>query len=108
MDLSEKKQEFFEKLSKFDGVILVEGKKDVAALKRLGLNNVTALNRKPLTFFVEDLEARNVALLMDTDKEGKKLTKKLTTLLQDKGFKVNKKFWYSLIKLKISHVEGLA
>lgn len=102
------RQSFLDALKKFTGIILVEGRKDVEALNELGFKNVKALKRKALTRFVESLDNKNVALLMDTDKEGRKLTKKLVTLLQDKGFRVTKKYWYWLKNLKISHVEGLA
>ena len=54
-------------------LVVVEGKKDVRALSKLGINNVRPL-KSPLFNEVEEIAeiADEVVLLLDLDKEGKK------------------------------------
>ena len=92
-----------------DLVVIVEGKKDVARLKKLGVSKVISLSRMPLCIFCEKIAEKHneIILLMDNDAEGKKLYSKLKNELGNLGVKTNPKFWAMLAKLKISHVEGL-
>src|SRR5437870_2136336 len=74
-------------------VIVVEGKRDVEALTRIGFNgNLTVLNHfKGITDFVDSHYqiSKKIILLLDMDRTGKHLTSKLITQLQHKGNNVN-------------------
>jgi 5S rRNA maturation endonuclease (ribonuclease M5) len=96
-------------------VIVVEGKRDVEALNRIGFNgNLTILNHfKGITDFVDNhCQIRNkIILLLDMDRTGKHLTSKLVSQLQYKGNNVNLFYKKALAKItngKIRQVEELA
>jgi 5S rRNA maturation endonuclease (ribonuclease M5) len=96
-------------------VIVVEGKRDVEALSRLGFNgNLTVLNHfKGISHFVDNhcQMSRKIILLLDMDRTGKHLTSKMLTQLQHKGNNVSlfyKKQLARITKGKIRHVEELA
>lgn len=96
-------------------LIVVEGKRDVEALNRIGFNgNLTILNHfKGITDFVDNhCQIRNkIILLLDMDRTGKHLTSKLVSQLQHKGKNVNLFYKKALAKItygKIRHVEELA
>lgn len=97
-------------LIKNDILAIVEGKKDKAALNNLGIIKVKMLN-KPLFAVVEDAVSSGtkvVALLVDMDKEGKKLYSKLNSDLSYRGIKINnelRKFLRRNTPLK--NIEGL-
>lgn len=91
-------------------IILVEGKKDKAALEHFGITKVKTLYKKPLFQIIEDIaeQGNHVILLTDLDKEGKLLYGKLSRELQHKGIKIDKIFREFLQKnTKLSHIEGL-
>jgi len=75
-------------------LIVVEGKKDRAALQRLGITNVFSLDKKPLFQAVEEISAISdkVVLLTDLDNEGKKLYSRLNTDLQRHGVQIDNYF----------------
>ena len=95
-------------------VIVVEGKRDVAALSRVGFNgNLTVFHHfRGITDFVDNyhLNRKKIILLLDMDKKGKQLTSKLVTRLQFKGNNVTLFYKRSLAKItngKVRHVEDL-
>jgi 5S rRNA maturation endonuclease (ribonuclease M5) len=100
---------FIEEIIRKDKHVIVEGKRDSARLKKLGVQKVISLSRMQLCAFGEKIcqSHDEVILLMDNDKEGKKLYSKLNKILADLGVKTNPKFQKMLASLKISHVEGL-
>jgi 5S rRNA maturation endonuclease (ribonuclease M5) len=104
-ELFDSAKELVESLKGENGLIVVEGKKDVAKLKKFGIKSTPL--KKDLKGFCESIDAKEVILLMDTDKEGKELTKKLKSYFARLGVKVNLFYWYSLKKLRVTHVEGL-
>ncbi len=89
--------------------VVVEGKKDKAALEKLGIHNIHTLSQKPLFSFVEEIAEsyKSVILLLDNDKEGKKIFKKLLQEFSHKGLQINKRFQSATKRLKISHIEGI-
>jgi 5S rRNA maturation endonuclease (ribonuclease M5) len=96
-------------------VIVVEGKRDVEALNRIGFNgNLTILNHfKGITDFVDNhcQIRKKIILLLDMDRTGKHLTSKLVSQLQHKGNNVNLFYKKALAKItngKIRQVEELA
>ncbi len=103
------KEEWIEKLQNTDKLIIVEGKKDKAALISLGGKNIVTIN-KPLYNLVEDAAAitKEVVILTDFDKEGKKLYSFLKSNLQKNGVKIDKYFREFLMNnTKITCIEGI-
>ena len=103
-------QSFIEKIKDSNTLIIVEGKKDRAALQKLGLNNIIELSKKPLFQVVEDVANSNdeCIILTDLDKEGRQLYSKLNSNLQKNGVKVDNKFRKFLFRhTKLRQVEGI-
>lgn len=106
--------EFWSLLGKLDGAaVVVEGRKDKAALESLGVDGsrIVALNKTALFAVAESVASEYGAaiILTDLDGEGKKLYGRLNTMLQDLGVKVNNDLRNFLFrKTKIRQVEGLA
>jgi len=103
-------RQFIEKLKESGKLIVVEGKKDRAALQKLGISNIVELNKKPLFRIVEDISNSDgeCIILTDLDKKGKELYGKLNSQLQMNGVKVNNKFREFLFKhTKLRQIEGI-
>ena len=100
--------EWINKLSNEDSLIVVEGKKDKIALNRLGIENIYLIN-KPIYSLIDMLTEKNkeIVILTDLDKEGRKLYHKLKKGFQRNGIKVNDRYRKYLFKCKISHIQGL-
>jgi 5S rRNA maturation endonuclease (ribonuclease M5) len=95
-------------------VIVVEGKRDVEALSRVGFNgNLTVFNHfKGVTDFVDNHHQirKKIILLLDMDRTGKHLTGKLLAQLQYKGKDVNLFYKKALMKItngKVRHIEDI-
>ena len=89
--------------------VIVEGKKDVIALESLGIHNIIPLNNTPLARFTQRIaeqvngdvkepgcrnkaqSEREVIILTDFDKEGRKLEKKLQALLTSYKVRTNRR-----------------
>ncbi|MBI2145646.1 topoisomerase [Candidatus Woesearchaeota archaeon] len=103
-----------QKLGKADDVaVVVEGKKDRAALEAFGISGsrVFVLSRKPLFAVAETVAERYnaVVILTDLDSEGRKLYGKLSTLLQGLGVKIDGELRVFLFrKTKLRQIEGLS
>lgn len=103
-------KEQIEKIISSDILIIVEGKKDRAALEKFGIKNIIELSKKPLFQIVEEISNSNkqCVILTDLDKKGKELFGKLNSQLQRNGVKVNNKFREFLLKhTKLRQIEGL-
>ena len=87
-------------------LVIVEGKKDKAALEELGFSNIIILN-KPLYEIVEKINARGVFVLTDLDKEGKQLYAKLKKDLNKLGVVVDDGLRNLLFKTELRQIEGL-
>ena len=98
-------EELLQSLKEENSLIIVEGKKDVIKLRKYGIDSMTL--KKDLKGFCESINAKEVILLMDTDRKGKELTRKLKSYFARLGIKVNLFYWHSLKKLRVTHVEGL-
>jgi 5S rRNA maturation endonuclease (ribonuclease M5) len=101
--------------AEYGSVIVVEGKRDVEALNRIGFNgDLIILNHfKGITDFVDNHchIRKKIILLLDMDRTGKHLTSKLVSQLQHKGNNVNLFYKKALAKItngKIRQVEELA
>ena len=96
-----------------DAIILVEGKKDKFALKKLGIvSEIFLLNsNKSLVENSEKLakKQRRVILLLDTDKKGQELTKKMKNHLQAQGVRFDTKLGKRLLRATNSRtIESIA
>jgi 5S rRNA maturation endonuclease (ribonuclease M5) len=95
-------------------VIVVEGKRDLEALTRIGVTGqVTVLNHyKGVNRFVDshyDVD-KKIILLLDMDRTGKHLTSKLLKQLQSRGRNVSLFYKKTLARIsngKIRHIEDL-
>ena len=110
MDISKDFDLYFKKLKESNKKIIVEGKKDKAALKRLGIRNIIVLSKKPLFQIIEDIadKEKECIILTDLDKKGKELYGKINSGLQKFGVKVDNSFRIFLYKnTKLRQIEGL-
>ena len=89
-------------------LIIVEGKNDKKALNKLGIDNVYSID-KPIYVLVESIaeKRKDVIILTDFDKTGRKLYFRINHDLQRQCVKVNDKYRKFLSRCKITHVEGL-
>ncbi len=97
--------------------IIVEGKKDVDALHKLGVEgDVISAKTSGKSFLdvlseVEKGGEREVILLMDFDRHGREWTKRLTRRFERMRIKYNLVFWRGfrgLLGREVKDVEGLA
>jgi len=87
-------------------LVIVEGKKDRKALQELGVEKVMTLDTHHK--LVEKVTEKEVVLLVDLDKEGKKLYGKLKDIFSRRGVKVNDKLRHYLFKnTTLRQIEGL-
>ncbi|MEM4254314.1 MAG: toprim domain-containing protein [Candidatus Woesearchaeota archaeon] len=106
----EELDQWIDKLLEEQPFIIVEGWKDKASLRKLGLENVISLRGKPLYKVVELVAklTRECMILTDLDKEGKKLYSILRAELQKHGVKINDNFRNYLFKeTDLRQIEGL-
>lgn len=106
---TEETEVFVKELRDTNKAIIVEGEKDRKALERLGINNVFPLNGKPLFAFIEQLakNEKEVIILTDLDREGKKLYGTLSSGLQKYGVRIDNYFREFIFKkTKIRQIEG--
>ena len=99
-----------EKIKNSNTIVIVEGKKDRAALNKFGITNIIELTKKPLFQIVEEVADSNeeCIILTDLDKKGKEIYGKLNSDLQKHGVKVNNKFRNFLFKnTKLRQIEGM-
>lgn len=98
----------------FSHVILVEGKKDVSALKALGFEKVYDIHKNSIGIRerieeIGNLISKNdrVCILADFDSKGNQLHIVVKEIIQELGFKIDLKLRGLLINAGISHIEGL-
>lgn len=90
-------------------LVVVEGKKDRAVLKSLGIINIITLN-KPLFQIVESISeiTKECILLPDLDREGRKIYSYLKKNLERRGVKVDSKYREFLFSnSEVTNIEGL-
>jgi len=96
--------------------IIVEGRNDVNALHKLGLEGDIILASSGKSFLdvlgeVEERGKREVILLMDFDRHGKEWTNRLARRLEEMRIVPNLLFWKGLLGLvghDVKDIEGLA
>jgi 5S rRNA maturation endonuclease (ribonuclease M5) len=100
---------WIEILKKSDSIIIVEGKKDLAALERLGIINAKEL-KGPIFEFCENIskDHKEAILLTDLDSEGKRLYSIIKENLERNKVKVDNSFRNFLFRETVlKHIEGL-
>ena len=108
--------QLIEKLKKNskDAALIVEGESDQKALETLGVKAdffLICRITSSLRLKTEEIgqKYKRAILMLDQDKKGRELTKKLTTYLQKEGVKVDTKLSKLILtKANTSTVEGLA
>jgi 5S rRNA maturation endonuclease (ribonuclease M5) len=97
-------------------LIIVEGQKDYQALRQLGINGkiLTAkTSRKSFLDLILEIEKQScpqVILLLDFDRRGKELTKRLIQHLETVRIKTNTSYWKELqvrVRRDVKDIEGL-
>jgi 5S rRNA maturation endonuclease (ribonuclease M5) len=99
-----------EGLKKEEGLIIVEGMKDIMALKSLGFENLVSISGRPLEEVVEKIVSTNppyIIVLTDFDEEGEKIASRLSNLFSLHKIKVNHTIRYKLKSFKIQKIEEL-
>ena len=87
---------------------ICEGKRDAAALKRLGFTRIIVLNA-PLYAIVERFDKKQrVQVLTDLDSEGRKLYSKLSSDLKQRGVYVDNELREALFRTQVRQIESLA
>ena len=95
-------------------IIIVEGKKDINALKSLGFQQVFAIHitSVPIKIRAEEImqclaKKDKLCILTDLDKKGKQLYLLLKQIFQELGAHLDSSLRSALIKSKLSHIESL-
>jgi 5S rRNA maturation endonuclease (ribonuclease M5) len=90
-------------------IIVVEGEKDKKALKKLGVFHVQSISREPIFKVIEKVKKKNrdVIVLVDLDREGKKKLTQLLSGFEREGVKVDLRFYEEFKKTKIRQIEGI-
>ncbi|RLJ09792.1 MAG: hypothetical protein DRP15_02410 [Candidatus Aenigmatarchaeota archaeon] len=93
--------------------VIVEGKNDANALKKLGVNikNIVKINSRPLAEVVyrisETRKATEVVILTDFDQEGRRIASRLRVLLQRYKIHVNSSLRRSVMRFGRTRIEDL-
>jgi 5S rRNA maturation endonuclease (ribonuclease M5) len=91
-----------------DSFVIVEGKKDKSAVRKLGAKNIVALNGKPLSLVAENIskkEIKEVVIMTDFDREGKVLFTKLKKFFQNYKIKTNTRLRRKLMEFGKNRIE---
>lgn len=110
--------DILKKLDKFKQyIIIVEGKKDKAALQKLDFQNIFVINEigKSVYEKIEEIESllqkegrkKKVCILTDFDKQGKKLYLLLKRELSTRCIKLDNSLRDFLLRTGLSHIEGI-
>ncbi len=101
-------KEFIEELNEENLVVVVEGKKDALALRKAGyIGKIYIIGTKPTYQVVDELKGnKEVIILTDLDKRGRKKAHDLCSSLQREGVKCVLKYRKKLHELGLQQVEG--
>jgi 5S rRNA maturation endonuclease (ribonuclease M5) len=96
--------------------ILVEGKKDIEALRALGVEGKIVSVKTggksllSVTSAIENAKTEKIILLLDFDRRGIQATNRLRSILERAGIKVNLEAWLALLRSAgkdVKCIEGL-
>ncbi len=90
--------------------VLVEGKRDLQALRRMGVSNIIPLAGKRVAEIPDLLEGKfeGAILLYDLDAHGERINRKVKELLSSQGFHTFEDFREFLRTEGIIHIEELS
>lgn len=96
------------RLKEEEGVILVEGQKDIDSLVNLGINNkIIAVSQNNIFSVIESISNKEVIVLTDFDKKGTYLFKRYVKELQSSGKKVITIYYRDLKKYLKKYITGI-
>ena len=93
--------------------VIVEGKKDVAALARLGICGTTITVKglgKVLEDCLDEADGPEAVVFVDFDEHGTELAKEITRYLESRRVKVDMHVWREvrgMVRKEVKDVEGL-
>lgn len=94
-----------------NAIILVEGQRDYAALRKLGIDHsIKKVSGRRIFDDLSWLQGKNVIILTDFDRTGRTLFKKIRKELEIMGYNPNIYYWQQLKMLvagKITQIEEL-
>ncbi len=100
--------DFLEAIDNFkDLPVIVEGKNDAVALKKLGFEKIIILKKGPNYKAVESVIEKKVIILTDLDAEGKKIYSELKKEFDKRGVFVDDALRTLLFKTELRQVEEL-
>lgn len=96
------------RLKEEEGVILVEGQKDIDSLVNLGImNKIIAVSQNNIFSVIESISNKEVIVLTDFDKKGTYLFKRYVKELQSSGKKVITIYYRGLKKYLKKYITGI-
>ncbi len=97
------------KLREFGGVIIVEGRRDEVALRKLGVETgIIKLSRLPLSeIALTASQYHEVMVLTDLDKKGEELAKKLISYLEGYNCRVDSETRKELKRIAKKDIKGI-
>jgi len=109
-------EEVSEVLEELKGnILIVEGKKDEKALKSLGMRHIVRINSRTIANVAQDAvslaekhKKREVIVLTDFDRKGRKLASKLRLFLQRYRIHANSRIRRDVMNLGIRCIEEMA
>ncbi|MBW9220749.1 toprim domain-containing protein [Methanothermococcus sp. SCGC AD-155-M21] len=94
--------------------IIVEGKRDIQSLRKLGIEGtIISISKTPIFKLVDELREENIKeiiLLTDFDRAGRQYAKDIIVELESKKIKVNRSFRRGILKYSkgaLKDIEGL-
>lgn len=105
----EKLKSLIRELCDEDNVILVEGKKDREALRKIGVRGkIIEISDQKLFELPQKISKREVIVLVDFDPRGKELVKECKRMLEAQGLRVDLSYRWELHKaLGVNRMEEL-
>lgn len=100
--------DILKRLKEEEGVILVEGQKDIESLVNLGIKNkIIAVSQHNIFDVIDSIPDKEVIILTDFDKKGTYLFKRYVEELQSSGKKVISIYYRELKKYLKKYVTGI-
>jgi 5S rRNA maturation endonuclease (ribonuclease M5) len=95
-----------------ESIVIVEGKRDKKALENLGIHNTVPINGKPLIEIVQQIAdmgktGKDIIILTDFDREGRRIASKLELLLKKYGVHPNSRLRCCVMNFGWNKIEDL-
>ena len=96
------------RLKEEEGIIIVEGQKDIDSLVNLGINNkIIAVSQNNIFSVIDSISDKEVIVLTDFDKKGTYLFKRYVKELHSSGKKVITIYYRDLKKYLKKYITGI-